>query len=139
MTRSSPREPSMRPARWPACWFVAQRRRETPRIRPSDTAVEKAPGPAHHSWQPIDGRQALQNAGVTLAFPRDSAGGSLSVILGGVGISLYDLTALYSGLANGGQMVMPVYLADAKPQATGRLMNDTSAWYVTDNWWICIG
>jgi penicillin-binding protein 1C len=75
---------------------------------------------------------SLQNAGITLAFPRDSSGGSLSVILGGVGISLYDLTALYSGLANGGQMALPVYLADAKPQAGGQLMNDTSAWYVTD-------
>ncbi len=75
---------------------------------------------------------SLQNAGITLAFPRDSQGGSLSVILGGVGISLYDLTSLYSGLANGGEMALPVYLANRKPQSTGRLMNDSSAWYVTD-------
>ncbi len=76
---------------------------------------------------------SLQNAGVTLAFPHDSVSGSLSVILGGVGISLYDLTSLYSGLANGGQMIPPVYLAGQKLPAGGsRLMNDTSAWYITD-------
>jgi penicillin-binding protein 1C len=75
---------------------------------------------------------SLQNTGVTLAFPKDQAGGSLSVILGGVGISLYDLTALYSGLAAGGQMTLPVYLADAKPTPAVRLISDTAAWYVTD-------
>ena len=42
----------------------------------------------------------LQNAGARLAFPAGGATPTLPVALGGLGISLADITMLYAGIAN---------------------------------------
>jgi len=44
----------------------------------------------------------LQNAGAHLAFPAHAEAPSLPVALGGLGISLCDITMLYAGIAEGG-------------------------------------
>lgn len=75
---------------------------------------------------------ALQQAGAGLALPRSQPEGSLAVALGGAGISLLDLTALYAGLAEGGDMrALRLREAEANPPGR-RLMSARAAWYVTD-------
>jgi penicillin-binding protein 1C len=83
-------------------------------------------GPAHFLAR-------LANAGVRIALPDEAAPG-LAVGLGGGGISLRDLAALYSGLARGG--VMPS-LAETKdfapaPEHPRRLCEPVACWYVAD-------
>ena len=51
---------------------------------------------------PLSFTTNLQNAGATLDFPAGESTPSLPVALGGLGISLADITMLYSGIANGG-------------------------------------
>jgi penicillin-binding protein 1C len=72
----------------------------------------------------------LHEAGVRLATRRLAGMPSLPVALGGVGISLADLTMLYVGLADGG-VAAPLVYAGAARGATHRLMSATAAWYVT--------
>ena len=84
----------------------------------------------------------LRRAGIATALP-EGAAPSLAVALGGIGMSLHDLAALYAGLARGGEPVRLVHrrseLAGAGGIDTGpdrprprRLLSATSAWYVTD-------
>jgi penicillin-binding protein 1C len=47
----------------------------------------------------------LRDAGVAIAMPRDSGAPGLAVGLGGLGITLQDLTRAYVGLARGGELV----------------------------------
>jgi len=61
---------------------------------------------------------------------------SLAIALGGLGMTLRDLAALYAGLARGGDPVALRWHRDA-PAATPaparrRLLTPVSAWYVTD-------
>ncbi len=71
----------------------------------------------------------LHQAGATLVLPQGAAPG-LAMGLGGVGITLRDLTMLYTGLARLGS-VLP--LTEQQGQTAGspvRLMSPVAAWYV---------
>jgi penicillin-binding protein 1C len=77
----------------------------------------------------------LQQAGVDPVLP-DGADPSLAMALGGLGLRLTDLAALYAGLARGGEPVALRHRRDmpsAKSAAAGqRLLTDVAAWYVAD-------
>jgi penicillin-binding protein 1C len=83
-------------------------------------------GPAHFLAR-------LGNAGVRLALPEDSVPG-LAVGLGGAGIRLRDLAALYSGLARGGTMPEMVETqGESLPERGGvGLCEPVACWYVAD-------
>ncbi|WP_284178710.1 penicillin-binding protein 1C [Rhabdaerophilum sp. SD176] len=73
----------------------------------------------------------LRQAGAVVETPDESAPG-LAIGLGGLGISLQDLTMLYAGLARGGVM-----LPSTERQAQGqglpsRFVGPVPAWYVGD-------
>lgn len=74
---------------------------------------------------------SLRTAGVTLRFPRLAGAPSLPVALGGVGLSLADLTMLYADIADGGTSRALRYTAAAE-SATARLMSATAARYLHD-------
>ena len=73
----------------------------------------------------------LRHAGFEMTVPRN-----LAIALGGIGLRLDELTALYTGLARGGAPVHLRYLAKAKnaPVAEDRaaLLSSAAAWYVHD-------
>lgn len=73
----------------------------------------------------------LRGAGAALHMPDDAAPG-LAVGLGGLGISLIDLTKLYVGLARGGDVV-PLRWRLSDPAGQSRRLTDpVAAWYVSD-------
>jgi penicillin-binding protein 1C len=75
---------------------------------------------------------ALSNAGAHLAFPTKGDVPSLPVALGGLGISLADITMLYSGIAEAG-VVQPLRLTANAPQgAQHRLFGAVAAYYLRD-------
>ncbi len=67
---------------------------------------------------------------------------SLAIALGGLGMTLKDLTALYAGLAEGGEPVTLSWRREAKPASNApkisadvkkrRLLSPVAAWYVSD-------
>jgi penicillin-binding protein 1C len=69
----------------------------------------------------------LQSAGATLRWPRGSNGPGLPLALGGVGISLEDLTALYVGLADDGRGAPLRVRASDKLNAGAPIMTATAA------------
>ncbi len=73
----------------------------------------------------------LGQAGGALVLPKGEAPG-LAMGLGGVGVSLLDLTALYAGIARLGTVVpLTERFADnAEAPAPRRLMDPVAAWYV---------
>jgi penicillin-binding protein 1C len=72
----------------------------------------------------------LAQAGVTLVLPKGEAPG-LAIALGGLGISLSDLTMLYAGLARGGSAVaLGERLDENAPPSPRRLLDPVAAWYV---------
>lgn len=73
----------------------------------------------------------LAQAVATLALPKGEVPG-LAMGLGGVGISLSDLTMLYAGLARLGTTLPPIERAEAAALARPpqRLMDPVAAWYV---------
>jgi penicillin-binding protein 1C len=77
----------------------------------------------------------LQQAGVGPVLPK-GADPSLAMALGGLGLRLTDLAALYAGLANGGEPVALRYRRDVpapKSAVAGqRLLSAVAAWYVAD-------
>jgi penicillin-binding protein 1C len=74
----------------------------------------------------------LVQAGAALVLPKGEAPG-LAMALGGLGISLSDLTMLYTGLACGGSIVALKERADqAGEVAPRRLLDPVAAWYVGD-------
>jgi penicillin-binding protein 1C len=74
----------------------------------------------------------LRDTGVTVAMPQDSGAPGLAIGLGGLGITLQDLTRLYVGLARGGE-VAPLRLKPVAGEAPGpRLVDPVAAWYVAD-------
>ncbi|MGH6871126.1 MAG: penicillin-binding protein 1C [Rhizomicrobium sp.] len=75
---------------------------------------------------------ALSNAGAHLAFPTRGDAPSLPVALGGLGISVADITMLYSGIADGGEAGALRYLRDAPASAPHRLFGPVAAWYLRD-------
>jgi penicillin-binding protein 1C len=73
----------------------------------------------------------LDEAGARLKLPDHETAG-LALGLGGIGIRLVDLTALYAGLARQGT-VAPLYEREAEPRwPERRLMEPVAAWYVGD-------
>jgi penicillin-binding protein 1C len=75
----------------------------------------------------------MRGAGADVVLPPEGAPG-LAIGLGGVGLTLRDLTKLYAGLARGGE-VMPLQLRPdvaADPARIVRLMEPVPAWYVAD-------
>jgi penicillin-binding protein 1C len=72
---------------------------------------------------------ALQNAGAHLAFPTKDIP-SLPVALGGLGISLADITMLYTGIANGG-VVKPLRTIEGTPDGEShRIFGPVAAYYL---------
>lgn len=67
----------------------------------------------------------LRQAGVQLAFPPGGDPG-LPLALGGVGVTLSDLTMLYAGLADGGR-VLPITITEAGKVPPFRLVRDAAA------------
>ncbi len=74
----------------------------------------------------------LRQAGAELSFGQLGAEPSLPLALGGVGITLEDLTALYAGIARGGEMTPLRLSGDGQPETHHRLLSDVAAWYLTD-------
>jgi penicillin-binding protein 1C len=75
---------------------------------------------------------ALSNAGARLAFPTRGDAPTLPVALGGLGISLGDITMLYAGIANGG-MAKPLRFTNAQNHAAShRLFGPLAAYYLRD-------
>ena len=74
----------------------------------------------------------LAQAGSPLVLPKDEAPG-LAMGLGGVGVSLADLTMLYSGIARLG-MAMPLVERsdDGGGRSAKRLLDPVAAWYVAN-------
>ncbi|RDV01043.1 penicillin-binding protein 1C [Undibacter mobilis] len=71
----------------------------------------------------------LTQAGAALVLPKEEAPG-LAMGLGGVGVTLNDLTMLYAGLARGGEAEPLVErLGQANPPSR-RLLDPVAAWYV---------
>ncbi|MGX5737037.1 penicillin-binding protein 1C [Bosea thiooxidans] len=75
----------------------------------------------------------LRDAGVGLAMPKEGGAPGLAVGLGGLGITLQDLTRAYVGLARGGEM-LPLHFREGSTQAepAPRLVDPVAAWYVAD-------
>jgi penicillin-binding protein 1C len=75
----------------------------------------------------------LHQAGAQVVVPKEAAPG-LAIGLGGLGITLTDLTRLYASLARGGRMPALVRRQGevAKASAAPQVSDPVSAWYVTD-------
>jgi penicillin-binding protein 1C len=72
----------------------------------------------------------IADAGVKLQLPKGEVPG-LAMGLGGVGLTLSDLTMLYGGLARGGNTVALAERRDAiERQTTRRLIDPVAAWYI---------
>jgi penicillin-binding protein 1C len=75
----------------------------------------------------------LRDAGIAIALPKGSGAPGLAVGLGGLGITLQDLTRAYVGLARGGEMVPLRVRQQAMPAGpAARLVDSVAAWYVAD-------
>ena len=75
---------------------------------------------------------ALENGGAHLAYPARDTTPSLPIALGGLGISLADITMLYAGIAEGGNARPLRELADAPAGEDHRLFGPVAAWYLRD-------
>ncbi len=75
---------------------------------------------------------ALSNAGARLAFPSKSDAPSLPVALGGLGISLADITMLYTGIADAGTAKPLRFIAGAPDGASHRIFGAVPAYYLRD-------
>lgn len=75
----------------------------------------------------------LKQAGAEIALPKDAAPG-LAVALGGLGVTLHDLTRLYAGLARGGGVPVLRLRAEGEgaPVVERSVAEPVAAWYVTD-------
>ena len=71
----------------------------------------------------------LTQSGAGLVLPKGEAPG-LAMGLGGVGITLSDLTMLYAGFARLGDVAPLIERQDVKPGEARRLLGPVAAWYV---------
>ena len=84
-------------------------------------------------YGPVRFAARLGEAGARLHLPDGVAGPSLPLILGGVGITLEDLTTLYVGLAQDGRVAPLRYRADGPADQKGaELFAPVAAYYVRD-------
>lgn len=74
----------------------------------------------------------LRDAGVAVAMPKEGGAPGLAVGLGGLGITLQDLTRLYVGLARGGDVAPLRVRAGGEDAPSPRLVEPVAAWYVAD-------
>lgn len=74
----------------------------------------------------------LRQVGARIEFGNLGGQPSLPLALGGVGISLTDLTMLYAGLAEGGEVRPLLFAQGDESGAPRREMSEAAAWYVTD-------
>lgn len=73
----------------------------------------------------------LRQAGATIETPDETAPG-LAIGLGGLGVTLHDLTMLYAGLARGGIMLPNMEKAASGTGQPHRFSGPVAAWYVGD-------
>ena len=75
----------------------------------------------------------LKDTGAAIAMPKESGAPGLAIGLGGLGITLSDLTRLYVGLARGGEVVPLKVTAATDPGTVPlRLVEPVAAFYVAD-------
>ena len=74
----------------------------------------------------------LRDAGVAVAMPREGGAPGLAIGLGGLGITLQDLTRLYVGLARGGDVAPLKVRTEDGGAPSPRLVEPVAAWYVAD-------
>ena len=74
----------------------------------------------------------LREAGLPLHWSAAHPQPGLPLVLGGVGMTLEELTTLYVGLANGGE-IAPLRFGPADPDPPGRpLLTEVACWYLAD-------
>jgi len=81
---------------------------------------------------PVRFTLALTNAGAHIAFPTRDAAPSLPMALGGLGISLHDLTMLYAGIAAKGEVLPLRETREAQTALPYRLFGPAAAYYLRD-------
>jgi penicillin-binding protein 1C len=81
---------------------------------------------------PLRFAASLRNAGATLFFPRKGELPSLPLALGGVGISLRDLTMLYTGIPNGGEVRPLRFVTGGAEPPPEHLFGPPAAWYLNE-------
>ena len=81
---------------------------------------------------PIRLASVMRNAGAELVFPKKGAIPSLPLALGGVGISLRDLTMLYVAIPTGGEVRPLRFRMGDEPGEPHRLFGPPAAWYLAD-------
>jgi penicillin-binding protein 1C len=81
---------------------------------------------------PVRLSATLKQGGAKLAWATKFAGPSLPMALGGVGISLEDMTTLYAAIANGGVARAPLRYKDQQPGEAHRIFGPVAAWYLYD-------
>lgn len=74
----------------------------------------------------------LQNAGAHLAFPAHAAAPSLPVALGGLGISLSDITMLYAAIAEGGSARALRFVQGVPDAPKHHLFGAVASYYLRD-------
>ncbi len=79
---------------------------------------------------PVRLAATMRNAGAELTFPKKGALPSLPLALGGVGISLRDLTMLYAGIPNAGEVRALRFVQGTGEGETHRLFAAPAAWYL---------
>jgi penicillin-binding protein 1C len=75
---------------------------------------------------------ALRESGARVAFRTVTGRASLAIALGGLGVSLADLTMLYAGLADGGVVRPLSFTPDEEPATPHRFANADAARQVID-------
>lgn len=79
---------------------------------------------------PVRFAELIAEMGIALHFDPRVGAPALPMALGGVGLSLWDLVTLFSGLADGGRFA-PLRVAGADPQAAPvRVLDEAAAWSV---------
>jgi penicillin-binding protein 1C len=77
----------------------------------------------------------LGQVGIAPVLPK-GAEPSLAIALGGLGLRLSDLAALYAGLARGGEAIVLQYRREhataRQPASNTQLLSPVAAWYVSD-------
>jgi penicillin-binding protein 1C len=75
---------------------------------------------------------ALTNAGAHLAYPSRDTSPSLPIALGGLGIDLADITMLYAGIAEGGNVKPLRTRVDAADGASHHIFGAVASYYLRD-------